>query len=127
MIDQAIDGNSLTLDDEISATVAAIAELEKRLVFSKKFTRLYENQDFQDVIMDTMLGSEMRLKAESLVDPRMTEEQEHETLDVLRLLRYLNKFISGKLLEAQNAETILEQNKKYLLELQVEHEDVIDG
>jgi len=112
------------IETKITETVSAIVELEKKATFAKQFKRLYENEDFQKVIIDTLLGSEMRIKAESLVDPKMNEELEQETLIVLRSLRYLNKFISAKLHEAEIADLVLAQNRKYLLALQANKEDI---
>lgn len=113
-------GSNLDNDQRIAELEAAIPRLEKRVEFATRFKDLYEYENFQYVIMDTLLGSEMTIKAESLVDPRMDEELEQETLVVLRSLRYLNKFIMDKLHDAENAEAVLKQNKDLLLQLQME-------
>ncbi len=113
--------DELNLDNEIERKITevqfAISGLEKKVAFSKKFKNLYDNEDFQEVIMKTLLGTEMKLKAESLVNPLMDEEQEQDTLVVLRSLRYLNKFISDRLYDVDNAELALKDNQNYLQEL----------
>lgn len=117
-------GSNFDNDQRIAELEAAIPVLERKADFAARFKDLYEYENFQIVIMDTLLGSEMTLKAESLVDPRMDEELEQETLVVLRSLRYLNKFIMDKLYDAEHATDTLKANKDLLLQLQMNSKDI---
>lgn len=127
MGNQAMGDESLILDareQKIIETQDALVVLEKKAKFAKKFKKLYDTKLFQEVIIETMLGSEMTTVAESLVDPRIDKDREDETLVVLRSLRYLNKFIDDKLSDAQGAEATLAFNKNYLDRLMSGQEDI---
>lgn len=115
---------NLDRDEQIAATEVSIEQLEKQLKFANRFKAFHDTDDFQHIIMETMLGSEMRIKAATLVDPRTDKESEEETLAVLRSLRYLNQFISGKLHDADTLAGRLQMNRDYLLKLMAETEDM---
>ena len=110
--------NSNPTETEIDITIEAIAALKERVAFGKVFQKLYNSDEFQEVIMETMLGKEVDAKAKTLaLNPYMDKELEEETLTVLRSMRYLNQFIQDKLLEAKQAPMELAMNEDYLAQL----------
>lgn len=101
----------------------SVEALELQAKFAKKFMTLYEDDLFKEVILDTLLGTEMSKLAESLVAPHMDEEGEANALTILRSLRYLNKFLEGWVIKAEHADDLLARNKKLLHETMAENED----
>lgn len=124
MEDTAMSSLNPTLEEEIAAVNRDIVSLTKRYEFSKTFKRLYDTEEFQEVFMETILGSEVKAKAESLaLNPHMDTEQEQDTLAVLRSMRYLNKLIGDKLWDVENVGRELKLSTDYLHQLMAEHED----
>ncbi len=124
MKDMAMSSLNPTIEDEINAVKRDIVMLTKRSEFAKTFKRMYDTDEFQEVFMNTILGSEVKAKAESLaLNPYMDAEQEQDTLAVLRSMRYLNKLIGDKLWDVENVDSELRISTDYLHELMAEHED----
>ena len=106
---------NLAESEDVQQARSDISSIEERIRFSKVFKKLYESPEFKEVVLDTMLGKEVRAKAETLaLNPYMDKEQEEETLVVLRAMRYLNKFITDKLRDAELAPSQLEESQEYL-------------
>ena len=113
------------LDDRtllINETENAIKELSEKVKAAEKVKRLFLNEDFQDVVMNTILGSEAEKSAYNLLVPHLTDEEEQDTLDTLKSLRLFKKLLLFKKNEADTAEFELHENKQYLAELLVKNE-----
>lgn len=118
------ENNQMYIDRQIEEIQRAIPVLEERVRVSKLFKEIYNNEAFQEVFMDMMLGSEMKAKAETLVlNPYMDEELEQETLIVLRSMRFLNMFIQNKVMDIELAPQELKMNEDLLAELVLQQEE----
>lgn len=107
----------------IDTIVKETEELEVKAMFAKKFVRMYESEDFKTVVLDGLLGEHAKAKAEVLVSPNTTEESEDEILFELRALRYLNKWLGNTKARANEADRLVSDNKKLILDLQSSAED----
>ncbi len=125
-MNQAMNEEDLfNLDDRtllINETEEAIKELYEKTKFAEKVKRLFLNEDFQEVVLGNILGSEAEKSANNLLIPTLTIEEEQETLDVLKSLRLFKKLLNFKRNEAESAEFELHANKQYLATLLVKNE-----
>ena len=113
--DLAMD-NMSNYDKEITDLQNEVAKLEDAAVFSKKVIALNEDKNFKEVILDTLLGTEIDELALKLTAPHITEEVEASILTDIRSLRYLVRFMEAQTRKAENAFDVLARNKQLLHE-----------
>jgi len=101
----------------INQTREAITKLQIEFDFSKRVKDLFLNEDFQYVIIETVLGSSAQDEASKLLNPTITVEDEQSTLNKLKSLRLLKHILNDMKHDAEVVEYDLDLNKKYLTEL----------
>ena len=103
-------------DDSIRELQIAVPEIEEELARAKKFEALYCSDEFQDVIVDRLLGVEAEATASELLVTYLSDDREQTILFELKALRYLKSLLALKANETEKLQARLAENKQLLLD-----------
>ena len=102
--------------DKIEILENEVADFERKLVVAKEFDSIWNNKNFQSSVMDTMLGSEAKDLAASLLDVGMTDDKAQTVLFELKSLRCIKRLFERKANDLEKVEASLKAANKLLLD-----------
>lgn len=108
--------DSSNLDTVIELIQNDIDRFERELKLAKKFDALFEDENFQEVIMESLLGSEAEELAKTLLEVSVDDERSQEILLELKSLKFLRELLLRKANESEMIQARLDESKQLLLD-----------
>jgi len=87
---------------------------ERKLVIARKFNELYSNDLFREVILETLLGSEMEELVSKLLRFGITDDEEQAILFELKSLKFLKNLLDRKSNDVEKLTASLSESKELL-------------
>ena len=100
-----------------------VARFERELELAKKFSGVWEDENFQEAVMDSVFGNEAEKLAVSLLDVGMTDSRAQEILFELKSLRFVRELLVRKSNDLDKVKANLKEANKLLLGVMSSNKD----
>ena len=103
-------------DETVENIQKDVARFERELELAKKFEDVWENENFQETVMDSVFGEEAEKLAVSLLEVGMTDDRAQEILFELKSLRFVRELLVRKSNDLEKVKANLKEANKLLLD-----------